>query len=68
MTGNMLHEKAEKKKNVCFRNVYRIQDPIISQKDIVKETRKSWFIMNNLLKHIELYTQDYDYIGKPSNS
>ena len=45
-----------------------IKNPIFSQKDIVKETRKSWFIMNNLLKHIELYTQDYDYIGKPSNS
>ena len=28
MTGNMLHEKAEKKKNVCFRNVYRIQELI----------------------------------------
>ena len=39
-----------------------------SQKDIVKETRKSWFIMNNLMKHIERYIQDYDYIGEPSNS
>ena len=58
-------EKEEQ--DLCLNFIMNIKANF-SQKEIVKETRKSWFIMNNLMKHIERYIQDYAYIGEPSKS
>eukprot|EP00092_Neocalanus_flemingeri_P013360 GFUD01014404.1.p1 GENE.GFUD01014404.1~~GFUD01014404.1.p1 ORF type:complete len:1194 (+),score=272.25 GFUD01014404.1:67-3648(+) len=38
-----------------------------SRKDVVKETRKAWCIMNNIMKHIERYIYDYNYIETMAN-
>ena len=36
-----------------------------SQKEVVREARKSWFLMDNLMRHIQRYIHDHNYIGIP---